>query len=390
MVASMNQRVTGFVSSIRRLCGGLLVGAIWQFGACGDSEDPTATPAPGTAGNAGTMSELDAGGGAIPTPTGSEDGDPTSPEATPDAGLTTTCTPGETKPCQFEALCSGIATCARDGSAFGTCDCGALNADVVGIIGARCASDDDCAGGAFCSTASGNDFYGAGGPAGGYCTFSCTEDVDCTDRDPLSTCSPVGPDGTSICIRTCLSKAPEPGEAKCLNRPDVACESVVVQQIEQFTAEPQLGFCVPRCGSDEECPSGRVCHRQAGICADFPAPGAPVGSACSTSDDCDGRDCQDRVNGNGICTAPCVLGGLSGCGYGRNADVREAACVIPVAAAGNFSEGPGDLGFCLELCDVDADCQQAATGFVCRPLSAGLAGFLGRRGACSRGVATGE
>jgi hypothetical protein len=379
----MNRRVSE-ISSMRTLCGVLLVVAIWQIGACGDSEDRITTPIPSpeTSLDAGATTETDAGGGATPPP-------PSSPDSgliLPEAGPATFCTPGATEPCRFDALCSGIATCAPDGSAFGVCDCGALNSDVVGVVGARCASDSDCAGGAFCSSASSNDFFDAGGAAGGYCTFSCTDVTDCTDRDPLSICSPVGPGGTSLCIRTCLSKAAEPGGAKCLNRPDVACESVAAQQIEPFTAEPQIGVCVPRCGSDEECP-GRLCHRQGGICTDLPAPGAPIGSACSVNDDCDGRECEDRVDNVGVCTAHCVLGSLSGCGYGRNASPRDAACVVPVVAAGNFSEGPGDLGFCLEICDVDADCQQAASGFTCRPLSAELATFLGRSGACSRGPA---
>ena len=98
------------------------------------------------------------------------------------------------------------------------------------------------------------------------------------------------------------------------------------------------------------------------------------------------RDIDGRVDGVGTCTAHCVLGSLSGCGYGRDAASRDAACVVPVVAAGNFSEGPGDLGFCLELCDLDADCQQADAGFGCRPLSPGLATFLGRSGAGARGA----
>jgi hypothetical protein len=259
--------------------------------------------------------------------------------------------------------------------------------DKSAIVGARCASDGDCAGGAFCMTASGNDFLGQGGPAGGYCTFACNATAECTELDPSSVCSPVGPDDSSVCIRTCLSKEADPGEAKCLNRTDVACESVVTQGIEPFTADRQLGFCAPRCGSDDECPAGRVCHRQGGVCTDLPAPGAPVGSACGVDTDCDGRACEDQVDGVGVCTANCVLGSLSGCGFGGSAEPREAACVIPAISAGRFSEGPGDLGLCLELCDVDADCLRTAEGFGCRPLNADLTVFFGRAGACSRGAA---
>jgi hypothetical protein len=385
----MNHRVSG-ASSIRKLCGALFVGAIWQFGACGDSDDtptPVGNPSSaGDAGSAGSGSSGGSGGATQPPPSSPDSGVVPTPED-PDAGPTTFCTPGETQPCQFEFLCSGLATCSPDGSAFGVCDCGALSSDVVGIVGARCESDADCADGAFCMSASSDDFVGPGGPAGGYCTFSCMGDTDCTVHDPISICSPVAADGSSVCIRLCQSKDPAPGEAKCLNRSDVVCASVVTQGIEQFTADRQLGFCAPRCGSDDDCPQGRVCHRQGGICTDMPAPGAPVGSACNIDDDCDGRACEDRVNGVGVCTASCVLGSLAGCGFGREVSSRDAACVVPVVAAGGFSEGAGDMGFCLELCDVDADCQQAGAGFVCRALTEDFATFFGRPGACARGAA---
>lgn len=388
MFETMNRRGSG-VSWVRGLCGAVLVVVSWQLGACGGSDGPTGAPSASLDAGADAAATTDPAGGSGGTnepPSSSPDAGVTSPEEQLNPTLVTGCTPGTTQSCRFEELCTGVATCAPDGSAFGACDCGALSTDVAGIIGARCESDGDCAGGARCLSASGNDFYGAGGAAGGYCTFECTDTVECTDRDPFSTCSPVGPDGASICIRTCLSGEAEPGEAKCLNRPDVACESLAAQKIEPFNGAPQLGFCVPRCGSDEECPAGRFCHRQAGICTDFRSPGASVGAACSTSDACDGRECEGRVDGVGTCTAHCVLGSLSGCGYGRDAASRDAACVVPVVAAGNFSEGPGDLGFCLELCDLDADCQQADAGFGCRPLSPGLATFLGRSGACARGA----
>lgn len=295
------------------------------------------------------------------------------------------CSPGETRACSIDLLCSGVSTCVSGGEQFGPCECGPTATELLGAIGATCATDNDCAGGGRCMAAGGNDFRGVGGPAGGYCTFDCTDTEECTARDPQSVCSPVGPDSSSVCLRTCLSKAAEPGEAKCLNRTDVACISVVAAGQEQLAVERQLGICAPQCGSDEDCPAGRLCHRQGGVCTDFPPPGAPVGSACSISDDCDGRACEDRVDQVGVCTAPCVLGALSGCGYGREPVSRDAACVTPAVAAGRFSEGPGDLGLCLRLCDSDADCDQVNEALACSPLNPELAAFFGRTGACLRG-----
>ena len=182
-----------------------------------------------------------------------------------------------------------------------------------------------------------------------------------------------------------LAADPEPGEAKCLNRTDVVCRSAAAAGVQPLAVERQPGFCEPRCGSNSECPAGTVCRVEAGICATVQAPGAEIGSACQFDTDCQGRSCEDRVNEVGICTSPCVLGSLAGCGYARDASSRDAACVTPVVRGGGFSEGAGDLGFCLEVCDVDSDCLRAAAeGWVCRPLNASLATFLGRAGACSR------
>jgi hypothetical protein len=308
---------------------------------------------------------------------------PGPPPTADDAGAATACVPGEARECSLDLLCTGTSTCASDGQGFGPCDCGTVSG---AVIGARCEGDSDCSGGAHCMVAASNEYLGQGGPAGGYCTFACTDTTDCTQHDPNSLCSAIGEEGSSFCVRTCLSKGAEPGEGKCLNRPEVACLSVVVAGVEPFSAERQLGFCAPRCGSDEDCPAGRQCHRQGGICTDFVSPGAPVGSACGLDTDCDGRACEDEVDGVGTCTAECVLGSLSGCGYGANPTSRDAACVTPVVAAGQFSEGPGDVGFCLRLCDVDTDCQENNPALACRSLNEGLATFFGRRGACGRGA----
>jgi hypothetical protein len=292
------------------------------------------------------------------------------------------CTPGETQSCTLDQLCMGVATCAQDGT-FGDCQCPATPLLGRGIVGATCDSDSQCSGG-LCLTAAGNGYLGAGGPARGYCTFSCANTTDCTPHDPQSRCVPLGANGSTYCIRTCLSKDAEPGEAKCLNRPDLVCESIAADGIEAISVERQEGYCAPRCGSDEECPTGRVCHRQAGICTDLGSPGSPIGSSCTLDTNCDGRSCESRVAGVGTCAADCVLGSLSGCGYSRDAEKRKAACITARIASGRFSEGPGDLGVCRELCDVDSDCLQAATGFVCRPLNESLAEFTGRSGACVR------
>ena len=78
----------------------------------------------------------------------------------------------------------------------------------------------------------------------------------------------------------------------------------------------------------------------------------------------------------------CVLGALSGCGYGRAPSSRDAACLSPLVSAAGFSEGPGDLGLCRELCDRASDCERAGEGWLCTPINAGAADYFGRSGAC--------
>lgn len=295
------------------------------------------------------------------------------------------CEPGATRACELDLLCSGVAACAPDGRGFGACECSTAALVGSGVVGASCEADADCAGGATCLTEAGTRWRGlAGGPAGGYCSFPCTTTAECTERDAQSRCLPFSEELGSYCIRSCLSKQPEPDEAKCLNRPDLACVSGAAQGLELVSSERQEGYCGPLCGSDSDCGEGRVCHRAAGLCTASPAPGEPIGSRCNVDRDCDGDSCEDRDAENiGVCTALCVLGSLDGCGYAADANPREAACLTPLVAAGRFSEGSGDVGLCRELCDVAADCQRAGEGWICSPLTEALASFVGRSGACA-------
>jgi hypothetical protein len=357
----------------------------WSLGACGESgsSEPPLPPDRATG-----SAEPDAAAPDEPPPPEGSGGTEGSgfmlplqpPRMSPVNGA---CTPGVEQQCLFDQLCVGTQTCALDGSGYGPCTCASVPDDAVAIVGARCASDADCAAGATCFTAGGNDYLGAGGPAGGYCTFACADSAACIAVDPQSLCVPMGPNGSRFCIRACLSKQADPGEAKCLNRADLVCVSVAADGVEALAVDPQPGYCAPRCGSDADCPEGRVCHRQGGICTNVPSPGLPSGSRCELDTNCDGRACEDRIDGVGTCTALCTLGALAGCGYDRDDPARKAACIVPLVSAGGFGEGPGDLGLCRELCSVDSDCLRADEGFVCRRLTPALAEYTGRPGACS-------
>lgn len=302
-----------------------------------------------------------------------------------DAGVAAECAPGEARACTLDALCSGEQVCSAL-ARFGPCDCGTGARVGPGVVGARCEQDADCPGGAACLRASGSEYFGVGGPAGGYCSLACTSNADCTALDPQSLCAQLGPDGGEYCIRTCRSLEPEPGEAKCLNRTDLVCVSAAADGRELFDGQRQEGYCAARCGSDAECPQGRVCDAGLGICIDAAAPGAGLGARCTLDQSCASNRCEERdATGVGVCSALCVLGAVSGCGEPRDASQRSAACLTPLVQLGRFTEGPGDLGLCRELCDQASDCERVDEGWGCTPINAGAAELFGRSGACTPG-----
>jgi hypothetical protein len=301
------------------------------------------------------------------------------------AGAIRECAPGDSRSCTLDALCTGQQTCADDGR-FDACDCGSSGRAGSGIVGARCAVDADCAGGALCLQASSEEYFGSGGPASGYCTRACTDADDCSALDSESRCAQLGAAGGEYCIRTCLSLDPAPGEAKCLNRTDLVCVSAAADGRELFDGRRQSGYCAARCGSDEECPAGRFCDAELGICTAARASGAELGARCNLDQDCASRRCEERDrDGVGVCSALCVLGSLAGCGYGRAPSSRDAACLTPLVRAVDVSEGAGDLGLCRELCDQPSDCARVSEGWVCTSLSPAAADFFGRSGACAPG-----
>jgi len=319
-----------------------------------------------------------------PAPAASPDaGAASGPPPANDAGAATLeCTPGESRGCQLDALCSGQQTCSPEGR-FGTCDCGDAARPGSGIVGARCTVDADCDGGGTCLAATSDEYFGAGGPAGGYCTRACNTDSECAALDSESVCAQLGTLGGEYCIRRCLSLAADPGEAKCLNRTDLVCVSAAADGDELFDGRRQAGYCAARCGSDEECPAGRVCDAELGICTAERAPGLGIGARCTLDQNCSSNRCEERDDeGVGVCSALCVLGALSGCGYGRAPSSRDAACLSPLVSAAGFAEGPGDLGLCRELCDTASDCERAGEGWLCMPINAGAAEYFGRSGAC--------
>ena len=295
------------------------------------------------------------------------------------------CVPGETQLCEGAAACRGARLCTADGRAFGACDCGpaagAAEPDAgprtaTQQLAARCQSDRDCGSGLMCWASSAQSFFGrAGGAPGGYCTAACETAADCAPLDAQAGC------GDGLCLLGCLSGEAAPGEGKCRQRAELACWSSATLGLQPFDARRrQPGICLPLCASDEDC-AGRVCDLALGLCVDAPTAGAAIGAACASAEDCAGRVCQSaNVAGAFFCSATCSFGTL-GCGYGSNAPGRGAMCLTPATFDESGSEGAGDVGLCLELCDQAADCAQP--GWQCTPApdARGRSGFCTAPGA---------
>jgi hypothetical protein len=185
-----------------------------------------------------------------------------------------------------------------------------------------------------------------------------------------------------LCERTCLSQDERSlPENKCLHRPNLVCQSEALLGLVPFSGNRQRGWCHPQCGSDEDCGSRR-CDLSSGLCTDAPAPaGLPLGAACNANPQCASQSCV-QIGGLAFCSANCVFGQPVGCGYGLTANPRDGFCLRPRVTGFTGAEGRGDMGLCAEICTVDSDCEQAASGpVICDP-SEEIAELFGRTGAC--------
>jgi hypothetical protein len=335
----------------------------------------------------------------------------------------TACEPSVLRACSGPGQCQGLQTCAADGSAYSECTCegggsagaagaggsgtgGSANAaggaagagagpvealfpTALRAIGTPCANDGECPTGPngetplICVTASDPDIFGTGGPQGGYCTAPCRTQDDCPALDALSGCTLRDEAGDGYCVSLCQAGE---GGVKC-NGPDnedpiraLACLPPGANSTNN------IGVCIPVCQSDADCGAGLFCNLDvsgAGLCSATAPVGGDIGAACTT--ETSATDCKSGLClGLGseppasFCSNVCTFGLFTtGCGFTPASGVpQEAYCAQPTTVDG----APGDLGFCVELCDEAADCGQA--GWLCAELLPEGQELLGRQGEC--------
>jgi hypothetical protein len=336
----------------------------------------------------------------------------------------TACEPNVLRACSGTGQCEGLQTCAADGSGYSECACegsgsagsagaggsgagGSANAGggaagtgaapvealfptALRAIGSPCASDDECPTGPngeaplVCVTAAEPDIFGAGGPQGGYCTAPCRTQEDCPALDALSGCALRDAAGDGYCVSLCQAGD---GGVKC-NGPAATEETLRAQAClpPGAASTNNIGVCIPVCQSDADCGAGLFCNQDvsgAGLCSATAPVGGDIGAACTTetsATDCKSGFCLGLGSEPpaSFCSSVCTFGLFeSGCGFTPASGVpQEAYCAQPTAIDG----APGDLGFCVELCDEASDCGQA--GWLCAELLPEGQVLLGRQGEC--------
>jgi Cys-rich repeat protein len=154
---------------------------------------------------------------------------------------------------------------------------------------ATCSTNDDCAGTEICH------------PDAGVCVTTCEESTDCPDS--AKTCAPIGV-GT------------EPTQRICQCSTDQLCNGGADAESTDSVCSDLDNVCVPKCSSDDDCATGRVCNTGSGQCEE---------------DDTTGGTCSGE--------------GRSTCSYGQIC--TNSTCAAPPApTCQNYTAFPnkGDLG----------------------------------------------
>nr|HPK95629.1 hypothetical protein [Polyangiaceae bacterium] len=254
-------------------------------------------------------------------------------------------------------------------------------------LGSACTEDSDCQTG-LCLRADSNDFN-QGGPANGYCTVDCAKYANdpsspnpCSDYGGDTLCLPTASTTVMItkayCLKGCVTGPPvdfssttldELDPDKCFGRRDVVCQ----QLSDNFGNAYGTPVCVPHCQRDKDCAAaGRKCDPRFKVCRDEAklTKGRELGAACSdyrfdkkpASDPCAGlclTALKDSAHGNtdpmnlvAVCSESCIVNTFDSCGYSRKfSHTSPAICLFLPSTS-----GVGDIGYCMQLCDVDKDC----------------------------------
>lgn len=245
------------------------------------------------------------------------------------------------------------------------------------VIGVGCTRDSDCESPTRCVREDAS-FRGSI-PGSGICTLPCETHDECGAIDGLAYCAPLGaptdealaaagddelPEGSALfCVSACPFGAQT---SKCGDLSTSTCIPIDEEVLVSDTGEEFLfGLCSPLCSSDTDCERNEYCDVGWGYCLPERARGKASGEQCDLeANECAGGFCLaiDDALPYGVCADPCNLHlDTIACGGEPGEDAR-LGCYPHL-----FLDPPSaqnDLGQCLPLCEVDADCPKALACFI--------------------------
>lgn len=137
--------------------------------------------------------------------------------------------------------------------------------------GQGCTSNDDCAGTEICH------------PSAGVCVTTCESGSDCPDT--AKTCAPLGGTSTQANTRICQCST------------DVLCNGGTDSESTDLVCSDLDTVCVPKCDSNDDCGTGRVCDTASGQCEEDDTTGGTCTgtgqSTCLYGQFCSSGTCTD-------------------------------------------------------------------------------------------------
>lgn len=259
-------------------------------------------------------------------------------------------------------------------------DCADAGTPSTGTRGARCTSGSQCSAGEVCGD------FGFGEK---YCVKSCTADSECGAN---AYCEMNGSQGA--CLQRCTSDAACPGDMACIARPDTGekicgpdmrggscfstpdclgtgfvcpgsagsgsgqygvCTADCTQNAsvcgDSTTCVPTqsgISLCLRACQSAAECGVGHECN--SGYCLPkVNSSPRPVGSACTTSTQCEGSLYCDTEFPGGYCTDSCT----------SDDECGTDVCIV-VSSTRNM---------CMDKCYEPGTQSNCRDGYVCAPVN---------------------
>lgn len=232
-------------------------------------------------------------------------------------------------------------------------------------LGKACVND------ASCGNSSGLQCVSDPAVPQGLCSASCESNDDCNAISPGGVCA------GGLCLEGCQVGAVTGLADKCHDRDDFSCRALDSQPTNKSCTQDEdcpngsicddtqgtcltvITACQPTCNSNDDCASG-FCNIGTGLCQEEAPTGSALGAKCDPDknpDPCSGF-CISDSTGFAMCTGYCSFGVRGGCGW-NGVGPADGACWF--GPRYEQSVDVHDVGYCVQLCDCNADCRHPDT-----------------------------